>query len=210
MKPILKLSVLMLAAMLLTTPYTFAGGKGYGGGGNPVPTLTTAEEQGLLQMREEEKLARDVYLFLHDLWGQPIFQNISESEQRHMDAILNLLKKYGLHDPASGKAQGEFSDTHIQLLYNTLTGAGSLSQVEALRVGATIEDLDIFDLEELVADTDTQDITRVYLNLLKGSRNHLRSFTDQLESLGETYTAQYLTQEEVDEIINSPKERGRF
>jgi hypothetical protein len=45
---------------------------------------------------------------------------------------------------------------------------------------------------------------------MKGSRNHLRSFGGQLEIFGVNYEAQYLTQEEVDEIIDSPKERGKI
>lgn len=184
------------------------GGQGYGGGGSSTPTLTQAEKEGLLQMREEEKLARDVYRHLFSLWGQPSFENIAASEQRHMDAVLNLLNKYGLPDPTVGKSQGEFSDEHIQQLYNDLTAAGGASRAAALQVGATIEDLDIFDLKELLAETENQQITRIYSNLLRGSRNHLRAFAGQLDLLGEQYVAQYLTQDEIDAVINSPKERG--
>ncbi len=186
------------------------GGKNRGNGGGSIVILTEGEKEGLLQMREEEKLARDVYRHLFSLWGQPIFDNIAGSEQRHMDAVLNLLNKYGLPDPTTGKSEGEFSDEHIQHLYNDLTAAGGASRAAALQVGSTIEDLDIFDLEELLAETDNPNITQVYLNLVKGSRNHLRAFAGQLALLGESYVAQYLTQAEIDAIINSPRERGRI
>jgi hypothetical protein len=52
------------------------------------------------------------------------------------------------------------------------------------------------------------DIKTLYQNLMKGSRNHLRSFARQLHSFGLSYTAQYLSQEEVDAIIFSSMERG--
>jgi len=54
----------------------------------------------LTYIREEEKLARDVYLYLYDMWGSSIFDNISVSEQAHMDAIKTLIDRYGLDDPA--------------------------------------------------------------------------------------------------------------
>jgi transposase len=53
------------------------------------------------------------------------------------------------------------------------------------------------------------DIIRIYGNLLRGSRNHLRSLVRAIEGLGLVYEAQVLTQEEVDEIVDSPMERGR-
>ncbi len=73
-------------------------------------------------------------------------------------------------------------------------------------MGATIEDMDIFDLQNFLELTDKADITRVFENLMKGSRNHLRAFVGQMELLGETYLAQYLTQDEIDAIVNSPRE----
>lgn len=49
--------------------------------------LTDDEVYWLTYMREEEKLARDVYLSLYDTWGIPSFSKISASEQTHMAAI---------------------------------------------------------------------------------------------------------------------------
>lgn len=47
---------------------------------------------------------------------------------------------------------------------------GSRSLADALRVGATIEEIDLLDLEERIAQTDEADIKLVYENLAKGSR----------------------------------------
>ncbi len=171
--------------------------------------LNQQDEEGLLKMREEEKLARDVYIYLYDMWQNEVFSNISESEQRHMDSIRSLLDKYGLADPVEGMEPGQFYSPEMQELYDTLIAQGATSLEDALIVGATIEDLDIKDLEELIEATDNEDIQEVYQNLMKGSRNHLRAFGSQLADMGITYEAQFLTQEEVDAIINSDWERGR-
>ncbi len=61
--------------------------------------LNSSEVQGILYMREEEKLARDVYLKLYEMWKLPIFKNIAESEQIRMDLVKALIIKYNLTDP---------------------------------------------------------------------------------------------------------------
>ena len=72
-----------------------------------------------------------------------------------------------------------------------------------------IEDLDIKDLNEFLLQTTNPRVIRTYENLVRGSRNHLRAFVSALEERNETYTPQYISQEEFDEIISTPMERGR-
>jgi hypothetical protein len=172
--------------------------------------LSDIEVEGLLYMREEEKLARDVYLTLYDKWGLRIFQNISGSEQTHMDAVKTVLDRYGLEDPAAGNEIGVFTDLTLQALYDQLVAEGNQSLADALRVGAAIEEIDILDLEERIAQTDKADIQQVYENLMMGSSNHLRAFVSNLErQTGETYQPQYLGQTAYESIVNSPMGRGR-
>lgn len=161
------------------------GGKGPGGGGQG-GALTVEEKYWLTYMREEEKLARDTYLVMYARWGAAIFQNISSSEQRHMDAVKNLLDKYGLPDPALGP--GTFTNPHLQTLYDTLIAAGSVSLIEALKVGVTVEVTDIRDLDTSIASTSRTDIQNVYGNLLQGSYNHLDAFNSRLATYGITYS----------------------
>ena len=172
----------------------------------PITQLSQDEIDGLRFMREEEKLARDVYSYFIDLYGEQIFVNITSSEQTHMDTVLSLLIKYSIDDPAKSSL-GEFGDTTLQGLYADLTSQGSVSVAEAYRVGATIEDLDIHDLNYHISKTNKSDILNVYNFLNCGSRNHLRSFDMKLESAGGSYTAQFLTQQEYDDIANSAKEK---
>jgi len=193
---------------ILVTVGTAAAGQNGNGTFIGQQALSAAEAENLAFLREEEKLARDVYLYLFDAWGQWIFENIAASEQEHMDAVKNLLDRYSLTDPAAGNGEGVFTNQDLQALYENLTQQGSASKLDALFVGATIEDMDIFDLQNFIGQTDKKDITTVCENLMKGSRNHLRAFVGEIELLGENYEAQYLTQEEVDAILDSPREKG--
>lgn len=173
-----------------------------------IEELSDKEREGLISMREEEKLARDVYRTLYEKWDLNIFQNISYSENRHSLAVKTLLDRYGVTDPVENDATGEFTIPAMQTLYDNLVAQGETSLVDALKVGATIEDLDIFDLNEWIASTDNDDINMVYESLIRGSRNHMRSFMGQLESNGGIYTAQFLDQSEIDEILAGDQERG--
>lgn len=172
----------LLACLTLSTlaSCTWAAGRG-GNDGGGTPVLSAAENAGVLFMREEEKLARDVYLFLGDIYDIPVFSNIASSEQRHMDAVLGLIDKYGLDDPAAGNELGEFTDATLQALYDQLVAQGSASLDDALAVGVLIEETDIADLETHIAETSRNDIRRVYENLLRGSQNHLAAFQSQLD-----------------------------
>lgn len=167
-------------------------------------TLTADEKADLIFMREEEKLARDVYLTLHDIWGTTVFANIATSEQQHMDAILGLLITYKLPDPTVGKMVGEFVNAELQALYNTLIERGKRSALDALLVGGIIEETDIVDLNAAIATARPSNIDKVYTNLLNGSYNHLRAFASNIEALtGQPYQAQVVSQEIVDSILNS-------
>jgi hypothetical protein len=170
--------------------------------------LSAAEAEALSYMREEEKLAHDVYLTLYEKWGLATFQNIANSEQVHTDAIKSLLDRYGLQDPASSRV-GVFTNPELQALYNTLLAQGSHSLTEALKVGAAIEEIDILDLEERLAQTDNADIQQVFNNLLRGSRNHLRAFTSALQAeIGEVYQPQYLSPQAYQAIVGAGTEIG--
>jgi len=147
--------------------------------------LTAAETQWLLFLREEEKLARDVYAAFYGTWKLTVFSNISQSEQRHFDAIGALLERYSIADPANSQA-GVFTDGTLQTLYDKLIADGQASVVAALQVGVAVEEHDIADLESALTATNKTDLKQVYTNLLNGSLNHLAAFKSHLEVLGVT------------------------
>ncbi|GAB4549443.1 MAG: hypothetical protein Fur002_26580 [Anaerolineales bacterium] len=164
-------------------------GQGQNGAGGipltviPASDVNAQESAGLLYMREEEKLARDVYNQLFALWTQPTFQNIAASEQTHMDEIKLLLDRYGLADPAL--APGKFTDQNLQALYNQLIAQGSVSLEEAMKVGILVEQTDIADLQTRLAQSDNADIQQVYNNLMAGSYNHLAAFSGEQGQRGQ-------------------------
>ena len=176
-------------------------------GGLEVVALSAAEEAAVKDLREEEKLARDVYLTLAERWQLPVFANIARSEQAHMDHVAQLFEVYDVIDPVTDDTVGAFTSAEYTLLYEELVARGEAFLESGLDVGATIEDLDLADLEALLDLSDNPHVGFVAHNLAKGSRNHLRAFVGALTAQGETYSAQYLSQETIDEILAAPAER---
>lgn len=199
-----------LLALLLAGAATVseaAGPRGnFGGPRNPVRNvvnaapLTAQEVAHLVELREEEKLARDVYQELGDRWQAQEFRNIVRSEQRHFDAVGARLVAFGLNDPALPSA-GQFANPELQELYNTLMSQGSASYVGALRVGATIEDLDIRDVQAAIDATSNSSIKQTYNSLLQGSKNHLRAFVSRLAEQGVEYEPQFIDEALFDSIV---------
>jgi hypothetical protein len=142
--------------------------------------ISPEERASLIFMREEEKVARDVYIAMYQRWGHRTFNNISRSEEVHMRAILILLNRYSIPDPVGNNGIGVFTDQNLQQLYNQLIARGNTSLTEALRVGVLIEEVDIRDLTIALTVVDNRDIILVYNNLLSGSQNHLRAFNRSL------------------------------
>lgn len=215
----IKQSVLALsiAALLVAAPL-HAGRQGPGQGQGQAGTVTqavvaeplsAAEADSLVFMREEEKLARDVYLTLYDQWRNPVFSSIARAEQRHMDTMGALVASYGLVDPVTDDSAGVFTNSDLAALYTDLILQGQTSLLDAFYVGALIEEIDIRDLQETIAASTHPDLIQAYENLLRGSRNHLRAFVRQIEMLGDAYSAQEMDQLDVDMILDQPLERGR-
>ena len=195
-----KFLVMILTVSLITVAGTSTGmagprggGGGNGGGGGkdkhePVDRapLSGDEISGLMFMREEEKVARDSYLALGGVWGLTIFDNIASSEQSHMDALKVLIDRYELTDPVI-PGVGDFTDPHLQQLYDALVFWGEKSLMDSLYVGAVIEETDMIDIQHAIDDTEHEDIISTYETLMCGSRNHLRAFARQIEANGGLY-----------------------
>lgn len=194
-------------------------------------TLDAAEETHLIFMREEEKLARDVYLTFAGMYpDQPVFNAIATtSEQTHTDTIRDKLAQFNITDPnprtndlpeSIGVFTGETYGAYFDEKFRQLTDYGMQSELHALYVGALIEELDMHDIIECpkiivsmdngieeggcgLNYTDELAIINAYSSLVDGSELHLRAFVGQIEAVIGlgNYEAQYLTQEEVDIIL---------
>lgn len=173
--------------------------------------ISEQEAEDLFYMIQEEKLARDVYLYLADTWGLGIFFNIARAEDMHIQAVQALLDKYEMGQGIEDDTPGVFASQEFQDTYDALIVLGSTSLEQALSTGAGTEDLDLADLESRILNTDNEDIQALYQNLMKGSRNHLRAFCSMLEIYSENeYAAQYITQDELEEILASSMERALY
>ena len=169
---------------------------------NNASALTPTEESDLLFMREEEKVARDVYLEMDLAWHKQVFTNIAEAEQRHMDAMLRQLENYDLPDPVGYNPPGVFTDGALQAMYDEQLAAGQASLLAAMQTGAYIEERDIADLRIAIGRAEEESLVKSYNNLLAGSRNHLRAFYSHVIALGGSYEPQVLSQEDFDEITS--------
>ncbi|MFN8598343.1 MAG: DUF2202 domain-containing protein [Anaerolineae bacterium] len=173
-------------------------------------TLSADEAAGLTFMREEEKLAHDVYVTFYQQYGLAIFNNIANSEAAHTASIKTLVDRYGLSDPAAANGVGTFENADLQALYDQLIAQGRQSLSAALKVGAAIEEIDILDLKARIATTTHSDIQQIYNNLLNGSYNHLRAFANTLQAqTGEVYQPQYLDTTTYQTILAGANGNGR-
>jgi len=204
-------SMTLAVAFALGAPF-LASAAGPARPGTPVVVpyvAPTAEEaMDLAYMREEEKFARDLYLNFAEAWGETPFAYIANAEQSHMDAMLRLLRKYRVADPAAGNLVGEFTNPDLQVLYTALLQRGQAGKVDALKVGGLVEEADLVDLGISMSHTMKADLRAAYASLACGSRNHLRAFAAELRAItGQSYVAQSMSQAAVDAIIAQPWER---
>ncbi|MGD8581643.1 MAG: DUF2202 domain-containing protein [Gammaproteobacteria bacterium] len=189
-------------------------------------TLDFNEKTHLIFMCEEEKLARDTYITLGARYPEAaVFGRIDDSEERHKCAVADMLEKYEIPNPSTNDNVGVFTGEdygwYFTEKFNALVERGSVSVLEALYVGAFIEELDMLDINQcpqVIVETDNgindvsecgkvytdnADILRLYGSLLEGSESHLRAYVSNIEKqIGEgNYVAQVLTQEQVDTIL---------
>ena len=193
-----------------------------------VDGLDATEVSHLTFMREEEKLARDVYLTLAGLYpNQQVFSRIAtRAEQTHTDTMRDKLDQFNLPDPnpdtnnlpsSLGIFTGDEWGWYFTEKFALLTAKGEVSELDALYVGALIEELDMHDIAvcpQVMIDrgfsspcgleyTDEGALQTAYSALISGSESHLRAYVGQIEAVigVGNYKAQYLTQAEVDAIL---------
>jgi hypothetical protein len=196
----MKKSFLIMVVLVSFTTFAFAGGdqnqNRYDGELGEGPTnqvridkpnkntlqvkqLTEEQELIIYEIYEEEKLARDVYRTLGDMYpDENTFANIQFSEQTHMDAVKNLCDKYGIKIKVSDET-GDFTITKMIEFYADIE---QMSLLDALNVGIVIENMDIKDLGlALALDGMPKDVGRVFTNLIDGSLNHLDAFENAID-----------------------------
>ena len=152
--------------------------------------ISSAVSADMAFSRDEERMARDLYAAIAAQYNNAVpFSTITISEQRHYDAVGVLLTRYGIADPATGKAAGVYANADIQKLYDSLLAQSKVSLTEAYKVGVAVETRDIADVKDAMSTATQADIDRVYANLLNGSEQHLQAFTDATNGILTTHVA---------------------
>lgn len=139
-------------------------------------TTTGLTNAQLTEMREEERMARDLYTQLAKTSGSQIFTRIAASEQRHLDAVERLMTSQGMDADAAGSTVGTYAVPDLQKAYDGWLAEGRASDVAAYTVGTELEKQDIADLEALDPKPGTT-AERVVEALLNASEHHLAAFT---------------------------------
>ena len=168
--------------------------------------VSAALASDLQFLREEEKLARDVYLTLYETWQLRPHERISSSEQTHMDRVKDTLAALSIADPVTDDGVGVFANEQLATLYRELVAEGETSATAALQVGATIEDLDLHDIDMMKTRTSDPTVLAMYDALHCGSRNHLRAFTSQLAMRGVTYAPRHISVAQYETILAGEQE----
>lgn len=142
-----------------------------------VPILSEEKKETLFYIFQEEKVARDVYMTLGEQYpDETTFALIQLSEQHHIDAVGTLCETYGIDTSfVNLDAVGLFELPVLQQLYDTCVAQGSVSKLDALRVGELIELTDLDDLASAMVGMP-EDVVAVLTNLKEGSENHLDAF----------------------------------
>ena len=173
----------------------------------PTSTLSQELTNTLAYMGNEERLAYDVYNYLYAKFGTKQFTNIAtKSEYKHITAVQQLVQKYKLDDtsnftnvdlpalgykntPIENMKAGSYDISAIQALYDDLTAQGSASEIEALKVGCTVEVVDVDDLDAYITiaqNDNAADIVTVFNFLREGSYHHYWAFDKGLKKNGVT------------------------
>jgi hypothetical protein len=164
--------------------------------------ISSHEEQGLLNIWEEEKAARDLYASLYEKNNLTIFMNLMRSEQSHMDQAKAILDKYELIIPGKDEPS-VFQNQTLQEIHDKLLAEGLQSDQDALKAAAAFEEISIVDLEREISTTQAEDIRVVYQGLLAGSRKHLRSYVGDLLDRGIQYAPKYLSLREFEVSVKA-------
>jgi hypothetical protein len=150
-------------------------------------------------------LAYDVYNRLYTEWGIKQFTNIaSNSEYKHITAVQDLIKIYKLNENITftnidleelgysstnieDMQAGTYDISKIQRLYDDLISIGLRSEEDALKVGCTIEVVDIDDLDtyiQIAEASKADDVVNTFTFLRSGSYTHYWSFDNALVNRG--------------------------
>ena len=157
---------MILVLLIMGRLAAFAEGTGYGAKGVDSAKGLTLEEM-LNHAIQDEYLARAEYALIMKEYGviRP-FSNIIRAERLHISWVSDSLEKYGFTIPK------DVSQDHVVL-------PPTMKTALEMGVQAEIDNIEMY--EKFLARPDLPaDIRALFLELQRGSRNHLRAFQNNL------------------------------
>lgn len=176
---------------------------------NVTDPLTADEIEFLFAMREDEKMAKDLYTAFGAQYPTAVqFSRIATAEATHVAAIETMLTYYEVSFPALTPA-GVFADAEKQAQYDAFLAQGTTIQ-GAFEVMALLEEENIAAYKAVEATATNANIKLILANMVRASSNHLKAAVRQLTILGITYTPTHLDQATFDEVISSAFAQGNM
>ena len=169
--------------------------------------LTADEIEFIYAVREDEKVARDLYFSFFGTFGLKPFENIGKAEDNHIKATEKLFDYYEIDYPALSE-NGKFENAIRQKLYDSLLLKGT-PELEAFKVMALLEETNIAEYGEVLKTIVNPNIKIVIENLAKASVNHFKAAIRQITALGGTYAPSLMTQEQYRAVIAVGFEQGK-
>ncbi len=167
------------------------------------PQITETEAGDLQLLREEEKLARDLFRDWSD--RSELFGAVAHSKQLHFEIVGALLQRHQVTDRTLG-GEGLYVFPQLQTLHQELLARGGSTELEALAAGAELHERDLVGLEEAAGRSQLEDVRASLAEIQRGARNHLRGCVEELALQGVDYAPRLLSPEAFAAIINSPRE----
>ncbi len=160
------------------------------------------EKDGILWLSESTKLSKDIYYEIHRLWNVNIFKSIEYLENNDMKAVAEILKDYNISNPNKDTTLGIYTSPYISNLFTDFSGKYDNSEYEALRIAATLEDLMISDLNELLQSSTNTDFIKIFTELRYSAISHIRAVNKYMKKKYKVeYQAQFLSPVELKEIL---------
>lgn len=159
---------------------------------NQTSGISTDEQKALVQIFEQEKLARDVYSQIGEKFGIKILKNAAIGKQKQMSLILDFMTLNQVA-VAFDDAQGVFKSPELRENYSAFLTEGLGSLNNAFRVGAKMEDYNIYHIDKILATQTTGKLVLLLSKLSCSAGNELKTQVNMLVGNGEMFMPDYIS-----------------
>lgn len=169
--------------------------------------LTTDEIEFIYAVREDEKLAHNLYIYFVTQYPTARqLANIGNAEINHITTIERVFTYYEIDFPTLGQP-GVFTDENRQAIYTRLTAQGSTLH-EAYQVMAALEEENIVIYSKVASELTNPNLQLIINNLAQSSENHFKVLVNQITAWGSIYTPTLLEASQYEEILDSVFQPG--